>query len=149
MTVNYSSSVAEAMLRYAAIVKKIDVQIEGIADQIRVTSSTISDIRKVFKEFAKQGGRLRRKPLPKVKDLYDDIRSCTVVFDCINHEIYAAVKDLPSPSIGKEKRVKEGLAPDKLAELEARIGNADRRIQLYQWKFGIKLSTFAMRLNNQ
>lgn len=149
MNVTYGKSAANDSMRYSAFVKTVDIRIQGIANQIRLTSMTITDLENVFDEFSEKGGKMRGFPLPKVLDLYTVLRGCSHTFHEINTYIYLAVKNLPSPSGGKVKREKEELKPKDRQELVGRLDNAEKTIDFYRWKLGISLTTFSMRINNQ
>jgi len=147
--INYSSCIADDAIRYAAFVETVDVRIEGIATQIRVTSSIFGDIKRIFGEFIKDGKYLGSEPLLKIQDLYDDIQQCSIVFRNIVDDIYGIVRDLPSPSEGRLTRKRMSLKAVARAHLEARIQNAGGMIHVYQWRLSIQFQTFSMRLSNQ
>jgi hypothetical protein len=149
MNVTYGKNAAKDSIRYSTFVKTVDIQIEGIANQIRLTSITITDLENVFDEFSKKGGKMRRFPLPKVLDLYTVLSGCSDTFHEINTYIYLAVKNLPSPSDGKAIREKKELEPEERQALMGRLNNAEKTIDFYRWKLGISLTTFSMRINNQ
>lgn len=125
------------------------MQIKGIANRIRSTATILSDIREFFKDFAAQGRELPDEPLPNVKSLYDEMQSCTDMFDWVKHQIYDAVKDLPSPSVGYVVREKRELEQGTLAELKGSIRVAEDAIHDHKLNLHIQLSLFSSRMQNQ
>jgi hypothetical protein len=143
----YCSDVAYNLGRYAALVKGIDTQVDGIAKQAKLTSGTISQLEKVFQEFADQKGKMpRKRNLPKVEVLFGLIQKCSNLLGDIDDLIYRQVDDVVIP---QNERPNKELNPEELGPLREAIRSAVNDIQLYTSNLDIQITLFFGILHDQ
>jgi hypothetical protein len=148
MKINYSSRVADDAIYYAAFVEVVDVRIRNISDQIRVTTSVMGSLKRLFEEFTNDGADMGGQRFFKVDDLREDIQACSHLFNRINHSIYDVVSDLPSKAM-TETRKSQKLKIKAEKYLKERMRSAEGAIHVYQWRLMIQVQTFSIRLSNR
>lgn len=142
-TVNIGRTVAENLASFGERIKKADVRIRAIAEEIEKTSVTLRSILDLIADLDEQGVVLL--PSAKIKELQDQVQSCRETFEGADEQLNAFKGELPPSSTsrgpGREPEQYE-LPRERFAALSGVIEAVELKLEHGKMNLQLQLTAF-------